>query len=305
MRYLGFILVLLVGMSSCDTREDWFAHNSEFPGIVVTMNGVSDTLYAGEPKLITIELHIDSCDEDAVQFYTDTINFRLEGINDNKKWPIQNFYSEESFSPERVFRVARFEDDWCVNGKCGAYLLWNTLDSDDRHVIEGPIFEDHFMNDFDSYFESDTTSKVLDISHSVVLVTDGFGNREYYNVKYYIYGPIPPTPVLEVKKLDSDFEYSLSLEDSYDQDGKVAKYEWCIDGNVLPYSVKDNRFESKYEKGNWKSGKAAYGGTYITATSLSRVNHSFQTAGEHTIYYRCMDNMGIWSMWYSKKINVE
>ena len=59
------------------------------------------------------------------------------------------------------------------------------------------------------------------------------------------------------------------------------------------------------EEGPWQSGKAAYGGTYITATSLSSVNHSFQTTGEHTVYYRCMDDMGIWSMWYSKKINVE
>lgn len=302
MRYLGFILVLLVGLSSCDSREDWFEHNSEGPGIVVTMNGVSDTMYVDDPKLITIDLHIDSCDKKGWT-YTDTINFRLEGLNDGKGWPLQKFYSEESFSPERLFRVARYEEDYCVNGKCGAYVLWNSLDSDDNHIIEGLIFESYGRNEIDTYFESDTTAKVLDISKAVVLVTDGFGNKNYYNVVYYIFGPIPPTPVLKEEKLSGDYEYSLSLEDSYDKDGKVAKYEWCIDGNVTSYFVTDNRFECR--EGNWQSGKAAYGGTYITATTLSSVNHSFQTAGEHTVYYRCMDNMGIWSMWYSKKINVE
>lgn len=303
MRYLGFILVLLVALSSCDSREDWFAHNSEGPGIVVTKNGVSDTLYKGDPKLITIDLHVVSCDERGWQFFSDTINFKLEGLNDGKGWPLQSFYSEESFSPEKLFRVARFNEDYCVNGECGAYLAWNSLDSDENHVIEGLIYESYGRKDYDSFFESDTTAKILDISKSVVLVTDGFGNREYYNVMYYIFGPIPPNPVLKTEKLSSDYEYSLSLEGSYDRDGKVAKYEWCIDGNIVPYSDKDNRFD--VIEGNWKSGKAAYGGTYITATSLSRINHSFQTSGEHTVYYRCMDDMGIWSMWYSKKINVE
>lgn len=301
MRYLGFILVLLVGLSSCDSREDWFEHNSEGPGIVVTMNGVSDTLYEGDPKLITIDLHIVSCDKHSL--FSDTINFKLEGINEGKGWPIQDFYSDESFSPENLFRVASYEENWCMNGKCGAYLARNYLESNESHVIEGLIFNNFYFQDFDSVFESDSTAKILDIAKSVVLVTDGFGNKEYYNVINYIFGPIPPSPVLKTEKLEGDYEYKLSLEDSYDKDGKVAKYEWCIDGNVSFYSVTDNRVE--YREGNWQSGKAAYGGTYITATTLSSVNHSFQTAGEHTVYYRCMDNMGIWSMWYSKKINVE
>lgn len=301
MRYLGFILVLLMALSSCDSREDWFAHNSEGPGIVVTKNGVSDTLYKGDPKLITIDLHVVSCDKKRI--FSDTINFKLEGLNDGKGWPLQSFYSEDSFSPENLFRVARFNEDYCVNGKCGFYESVNYFESNENHVIEGLIFDILYFQEFESVFESDTTAKVLDIAKSVILVTDGFGNREYYNVINYIYGPIPPTPVLRAEKLADDYEYSLSLEDSHDRDGKVVKYEWCIDGNVVSYSVTDNRVESR--EGVWQSGKAAYGGTYITATSLSRINHSFQTSGEHTVYYRCMDDMGIWSMWYSKKINVE
>ena len=85
MRYLGFILVLLVGLSSCDSREDWFEHNSEGPDIVVTMYGVSDTLYKGQKKLIIGDLHIRSIDDIGI-IYTDTLDFSIAGLNEPMKW---------------------------------------------------------------------------------------------------------------------------------------------------------------------------------------------------------------------------
>lgn len=290
MRYLGFILVLLVGLSSCDSREDWFEHNSEGPGIVVTMNGVSDTLYEGDPKLITIDLHIDSCD-DRGHLFTDTVNFVLEGLSDNNKLPIKNIQFDDGIEFVSYIR-------WI-----GGYARTNYFESNENNIIDILLYRDYFLSELNQNFDSDTTSKVINLSKSGMCVVDGFGNREYYNILLKIYGPIPPTPILKAEKLAGEYEYSLSLDDSYDKDGKVVKYEWCIDGNIAPYSATENRFECI--EGNWQSGKAAYGGTYITATTLSSVNHSFQTSGEHTVYYRCMDNMGIWSMWYSKKLNVE
>lgn len=275
MRYLGFILVLLVGLSSCDSREDWFEHNSEGADIVVTMNGVSDTLYKGEKKLIIGDLHFKSCD-DINYMYTDTLYFSVEGLNEPMKW-------------------IRFD---------GLRLRINrTFENEKNNVVNVCLFEDIPLSKDSVYFDSDTTAKLLSFQKAVIWATDVFGITEYYNFILNFYGPIPPTPILKTEKLAGEYEYSLSLDDSYDKDGKVAKYEWCIDGNIASYSVTDCRFERK--NGNWQSGKAAYGGTYITATTLSSVNHSFQTPGEHTVYYRCMDNMGIWSMWYSKKINVE
>ena len=178
-----------------------------------------------------------------------------------------------------------------------------TFENDKNNVVNVSLFNDFGLSKDSIYFDSDTTAKLLSFQKAVIWATDVFGITEYYNFILNFYGPIPPTPILNTEKLAGEYEYSLSLDDSYDKDGKVVKYEWCIDGNVVSYSVTDNRVESR--EGVWQSGKAAYGGTYITATSLSRINHSFQTSGEHTVYYRCMDDMGIWSMWYSKKINVE
>ena len=275
MRDLGFILVLLVGLSSCDSREDWFAHNSEGPDIVVTMNGVSDTLYRGQKKLIIGDLHIKSIDDIGI-IYTDTLDFSIEGLNEPMKW-------------------IRFD---------GLTLrVLQTFENDKNNVVNVSLFNDFGLSKDSIYFDSDTTAKLLSFQKAEIWATDVFGITEYYNFILNFYGPIPPTPILKTEKLAGEYEYSLSLDDSYDKDGKVAKYEWCIDGNVATYSVTDCRFERKV--GDWQSGKAAYGGTYITATTLSSVNHSFQTPGEHTVYYRCMDNMGIWSMWYSKKLNVE
>ena len=271
MRYLGFILVLLTALSSCDSREDWFAHNSEGQDLIVTVNGVTDTIFKGESRYIVVDLHSKRIDEDHCM-YTDTVVL--------------------TFTSENPMKLVEFKDlAMCFEG--------------DGKVVTANISRFYGVPTWGvTYFESDTTAKLLESRRSTIWAWDAFENIEYYNIIINMYAPIPPTPVLKVERIGSDYEYALSLDDSYDRDGKVIKYEWCIDGNIVPYSIEDNRFEH-VRNGVWKSGKAAYGGTYITAASLSRINHSFQTTGEHTVYYRCMDDMGIWSMWYSKKINVE
>jgi len=80
-------------------------------------------------------------------------------------------------------------------------------------------------------------------------------------------------PILKVEKLADNYEYKLSMEQSYDRDGKVMKYEWCIDGNIATYSVSDIRFDI-YKKA-WQSGKAAYGGTYVMIIVPYYLNASF------------------------------
>lgn len=276
MKNLVLILVLLIGLSSCDSREDWFKENSEGPDLIVTVNGVTDTILKGESRCVTIDLHSIKLDDACL--YTDTVNLNITG---GDGIPMSRAYFNGM--PLQHMR------DYCkTNGD----------------TVTVSISHYYGVTEDVSYFESDTTAKLLETNKTEMWVVDAFDNREYYNIIINIYGPIPPTPVLKVEKLKDNYEYVLSLEDSYDRDGKVQKYEWCIDGNIVSYSDTDNRFEYK-RKGNWKAGQAAYGGKYITATALSSINHSFQTTGEHTVYYRCMDDMGIWSMWYSQKINVE
>lgn len=279
MRYLAFILVLLVGMSSCDTREDWFEMNSDFPDLIVDINGKIDTIRQGDSRKIVVNLKTTRVKSGSI-FFTDTVNLKMKGIGEKGKFPLHG----AQIYGARISGGKYSED-------CNENELYMQL----YHV---------FGDDEYTLFNNDSSACLLETLIGQIYMLDMFANEQYYTIEINIYGPIPPTPLLKAEKLAGEYEYSLSLEDSYDRDGKVTKYEWCIDGNIVPYSVTDFRFESK-TKGNWKSGQAAYGGTYITETSLSRINHSFQTAGEHTVYYRCMDNMGLWSMWYSKKINVE
>ena len=282
MRYLGFILVLLVGLSSCDSREDWFEHNSEFPDLIVDINGKTDTIRQGDLRKIVVNLSSMSFDKASI-FFTDTVNMTLKGIKDNRIFPLDgtNF-------------------DIRIHGS-------NYNIGDNKEVmIQLYDYYPYRLPSFykaDELYVADSVAHLLTTENGHMYAFDEFGNKQVYTIEVNIFGPIPPYPVLQIEKISGDLEYKLSLEDSKDKDGNVVKYEWCIDGEIVPYDVKDYRLD--HIEGNWQSGKAAYGGTYITATALSSVNHSFQTAGEHTVYYRCMDNMGIWSMWYSKKINVE
>lgn len=277
MRYLGFILVLLIALSSCDSREDWFEKNSEFPDLIVDINGHADTIRQGEMRKISIDLRTVRIKRGMI--FTDTAKVTIKGFYKKGNYPMDGINIDGlTISGGRNFEV------------------------DENNNVHTQLYDVFESYDYVLY-KADVTSFLLNTYHGQITVYDKFYNGQTYTIEINIYGPNPPTPVLKIEKLAGGYEYNLSLENSYDLDGKATKYEWCIDGNIVPYSIDDCRFESR--EGNWQSGKAAYGGTYITATSLSSVNHSFQTAGEHTVYYRCMDDMGIWSMWYSKKINVE
>lgn len=278
MRYLGFILVLLTALSSCDSREDWFEMNSEFPDLIVDINGHADTIRQGEMRKIVVDLKTARNDDGIL--FTDTVKLSFKGIIDKGNYPMKGTeITGLTISEGRNYEIEE-------NNKV-SMCLYHVYDDSN-----GPLYR------------SDTSALLLNSYNGGLKVFDIFGNVQLYTIEVNVYGPIPPTPKLQVEKLHEEYEYELSLENSYDRDGKVIKYEWCIDGNIVPYSITDHRMEYRHDK-VWSSGNAAYGGTYITATSLSRINHSFQTSGEHTVYYRCMDDMGIWSMWYSEKINVD
>ena len=87
MRYLGFILVLLVGLSSCDSREDWFEHNSEFPDLIVDINGKIDTIRQGDSRKIVVNLKTKRTDIGSF-FYTDTVNLTMKGISEKGNFPL-------------------------------------------------------------------------------------------------------------------------------------------------------------------------------------------------------------------------
>ena len=280
MRHLLFFLVLLVGLVSCDSREDWFDKNSEFPDIEVSINGKVDTIKQGDLRKIVVNLNTVRNDRGVL--FTDTSNVGIRSIRGIDK---------KGSCPMTAVNLSGLTIKGGRNFEIG-----------EDNALHSSLY-DLYISDGYVLFNSDSLAFLLATYNGYAKVYDEFGNDQSYTIEVNVYGPVPVTPIIKVEKLTDNYEYKLSMSKRSELGGKIAKYEWCIDGNVAPYKIADNRLE--VDEGNWQSGKAAYGGTYITATTLSSVNHSFQTTGEHTVYYRCMDDMGIWSMWYSEKINVE
>lgn len=284
------IVIGLLGLSACDTREDWFDKNSPRPELIVTIGDKVDTITSSDPRVIELDLHMIASSDWLL--YTDTLDFHISGLSDGRGVPIKSIFPHISDGDDGSGEGEGYEYQ-CFIKDINAFSAKN-----DRDEIDGKIYAIASLFTFDS----DTAAKVVTYMNRT-LVKDIFEGQYYYSMKINIIGDIPPTPVLKVKRLDYNYEYTLSLEDSYDRDGKVMKYEWCIDGNIVPYNVRDFRYE--FNKGVWQSGQAAYGGKYVKATTINSIKHNFQSTGEHKVYYRCMDNLGAWSMWYSQTINVE
>ena len=291
---LGLLMIAvgLLGLSACDSREDWFDKNAPQPDLVVTIGDKVDTLTASDSRVIELDLHM--IEYSRGWGWTDTISFKVKGYSDGTGFPIS--YISPFYNNGGGANYYTSEGD---GYRFNCYMDFPLTSYYEVHKeLDCAIFAQ--ISKFE--FVSDTSARVESFT-STFAIGDVFEGEYYYTLKINIIGDIPPTPVLKVRRLDYNYEYSLSLEESYDRDGKVSKYEWCIDGNTVPYDVKDPRYESK--EGAWQSGQAAYGGKYVKATTISSINHNFQSPGEHKIYYRCMDNLGAWSMWYSQTINVE
>lgn len=285
---LIMIAVGLLGLSACDSREDWFDKNAPRPDLVVTIGDKVDTLTNSDSRIIEVDLHMIASNDWTL--YTDTINFHVNGLSDGRGVPITNLFKINVEGESNIIEGDGYEYE-CIIQDANAFLV-------NSNTIEGRIYARAYLYTFDS----DTSARVITYTSGIIL-RDIFEGEHYYTMKVNIIGNIPPKPVLKVNRLDYNYEYNLSLEDSYDRDGKVSKYEWCIDGNIVPYNVTDFRYD--FKKGAWQSGQAAYGGKYVKATTINKISHNFQSPGEHTVYYRCMDNLGAWSMWNSQTINVE
>ena len=299
MRYLGFILVLLTVLSSCDSREDWFAREGEDVAFVIKsyrrdFTSVQqnpekyafqrDTVYSQSSRVVTYDLKVIevspfrySNGNNSVAYTSESLGIDIEGIGQEVKgesgteWSISSTYP----TPELV---------------AGYYG-----NEEDRHK------EIHFAGIYElPGVSNDTVAMLLNTADIVMEMKDAFRNKVYCHVKVRLWSDIPPIPVMEVKDIEEHpMEKVLNLSNSYDKDGSVSKYEYCIDGNVRDYNYPKYEIENDYS-----GGKGAYGGTYITSTEFSEIRHSFQTEGEHIVYYRCMDNLGLWSVWNNVLITI-
>lgn len=295
MRYLSFILFLLVGLVSCDTREDWFAKEGEGATFIIRSSKIAckdfeyddkkyefrnDTIYSdNSSRVVEINLRIDKIEwtddryNPGFTYDSELLNLDVEGLGQKV---CRSQYSDRNVTTDRM--EPEFVIDYKNRFRFVSYHEGAPTTSND--TIKAPV---------------------LNTAHMIMEVEDVFRNKYYCHIKINCLGDIAPMPVMEIKDIDGNpMEKVLSLSKSHDKDGKVVKYEYCIDSEVRMYELPTYDCDPK----GVPAGKGAYGGTYITSTELSEVKHAFQKKGEHIVYYRCMDNLGLWSLWGYKIVTI-
>lgn len=292
---LGIIACAIVCVS-CDTRDDWFKENcEEVYFYFVFPDGRTDTVDVKKPHMLEYTMRVNAVDD---MIRLKTIEFQAYCETSGQKQIVR----PESLSPTG-------KPD-CSDAHVGGFTIRMEY-----------IFNRDYYTSFSGWgdstniqlFDSDTTARKLGSETYIVKYYDAFYNEHAITMKINLIGNIPPIPVIEVS--GEGMERTISLKESYDKDGSVSKYEVCIDGNIVEYNKNDNRYEkfgSQWGKHDdlltpdqyWQGGKAAYGGVYITSTSINVFNHIFQEPGKHIVYYRCMDNEETWSTWKEKTIEI-
>ena len=292
---LGIIACAIVCVS-CDTRDDWFKENcEEVYFYFVFPDGRTDTVDVKKPHMLEYTIRVDSV---ARKAYLETIGYQIycEALGEKRR--------------VRPYSIHPIDNPYSLSVKIGEFSIAGSymFNRDDYTTFggSGEITNYHL-------FDSDTSAKQIGNAIFLEGVRDVFDNEYWIKIKINVIGNFPPIPIIEVT--GEGMERTISLKESYDKDGSVSKYEICIDGNIVEYSKYDNRYEKygipSWEGDNlivpeqyWQGGKAAYGGVYITSTSINEFNHVFQELGKHTIYYRCMDNEGAWSTWKKEIIEL-
>lgn len=291
-RVFSAVIVLtasLAQFTSCDSREDWFAKEGEGATFIIKScksawwrDGVqyefrNDTVYSDNVRVVEYnvkvnDIYFDDYDR-KFNYASECVQLDMEGLGGKveivKKSELDMDITTDFPEPRFVY----IQDNW-----------YNF-----RDFVGLPTTN------------TDTVAPILNTAHVVIELEDSFRNKIYCHVKINCLGDIAPVPVLEIRDVEGNpMEKVFDLSKSYDKDGSVEKYEFCIDGEIVDY--KKPAFDCRQDLA--PAGKGAYGGTYITSTTLREVKHAFQNEGSHVVYYRCMDNLGLWSLWYNVLITV-
>lgn len=166
-----------------------------------------------------------------------------------------------------------------------------------------------------------SSSTSLIESRIELYVTNKLGKVGSVNILLNIHYNKPPTPKLIVSEnfqIDS-LSRKLSIIGEDPNNDEILKYEFLIDPyhvERVPYEISefggyDLSLFSKdvgFLRSDGIVANVGYygdyediimqGGVWIRSTSLSSINHVFQTMGAHTVYVRCMDKWGLWCQWH-------
>lgn len=285
----------LAQMTSCDSREDWFAKEGEEVAFVIKTSKSAwwtdeekyefrnDTVYSNSNRVVEYNLklnkvtpHKDSHGNiTSITYHSENLNIDIEGYgmkvskNDFAGYSVTTNFDSPEF-------VGNGSDNKC-------YFL-------------------SYEGDFPPT-TIDVVKPILNTADVIIELDDVFRNKKYCHIRINCLGNLAPEPYIEIKDVEGkSMEKVLNLGNlSFDEDGSISMYEYCIDGEIRHYNLP----VYDCDPNGVSAGKGAYGGTYITSTDNSEIKHAFQTKGEHIVYFRCMDNLGLWSLWRNVTVTIE
>ncbi|MBQ1176519.1 MAG: PKD domain-containing protein [Paludibacteraceae bacterium] len=156
---------------------------------------------------------------------------------------------------------------------------------------------------------------VTTLTDTITKATIQVGLEDYYQtqgsawIKVSIHPNQPPTPSFIItQKEDREFRINAYNSTDPEKDAIVA-YEFVIGSqdaselvfNQIGYETED--FNPYVPNAN--AGRAAKGGTYITATPIYSIYHIFQAPGTYSVSVRAKDALGLWSKWSTQQVEVE
>jgi len=283
---LALFLGLIFIVSSCDTRDDYFYEHCDEPVISFVADG--DSSYQGS-KFIVINLkwgETKSLYFDFFDKYGGVTDFEIEALT----------YGDGDYTDPAGF------DDTIEPGKLFPFneeFVGIQLDKEqkimtftDKTVSALSHLKDGYIYDYGGSYRI------------YLLVKNKLGKPGYANIFIHFTGNNYPNPEIFIEDTDNNLEKEILVAGNDPDGDEILKYEYCIDGTICN-NARGYEVNGYLSRPTVESGKAAYNGTYITATSNYYITHAFQYTGKHTINVRCQDKWGLWSDWVTKKINID
>ncbi len=296
--YILITIIIAVAVTACDTRDDYFYEHCDEPTVKFIVPD-SDTVTVDGQRYIRITLNWNE-----TRTYDFSLVDKYGGVS-GITWNVTGF-------------TTPFKDEW---GRPDGYVMYDSATG--KNVLGGVIATVDPVANKISFTENWGAPGSLDVDHKGTVFSIYLGNNKwkysenidsteitlrgdfynklgvkgYANVILVLQPNRPPKPEIEVTQI-SGMEYTISAAKSTDPNGKeIIRYEYLIDGEPISEA-------GYYWEENCLDGRAAVGGTYIKCTSLTSVNHAFQTTGQHKVYVRCEDKWGLWSKWVEKEVTI-
>lgn len=312
MKYIVSLLMGILFLSACDSREDWWVENDEKPEIVFEPGQIDSTKWNGSDdfRFYQIELkcgeekrfHVNSITKSYGQDFSVRLNyvgahrdsyFYDEDAGDNRDW-------EHALIPKymEIF-YDNTTNDLVIKHKVTDESLQRSIY--DYWLTLNPLDEFHYCAEPNMYY----LTLELGLTNCV-----GTEKPLNFSVKMLVNEP----PVVDIDVVDIEGMEKRIVVDAKDPEGmEVIAYEYCFNGKATwlrqAYEYEQHRLYEKtiYERTKPEpinDSRLDKEMLYIPSTKLSSINHAFQSKGKHIIMVRAKDKLGCWSAWKSKEITV-